>query len=179
MKRIRLKIKGTSPLLMHRYPLEEDNGKAKKKGQEYDPKEDAEKALYKDEKGAYVPGVMLKACFREAGKNFKNGKSSYKDTVLSSVFVEEQKIYLKDKKTYDEIDRRAVVVQRNRVVRSRPKFNNWEIETTLRYNDDRITEDKIRQIVEEAGITKGLGDYRPAKGGEFGTFEIDTFEVLN
>lgn len=176
MKKLKVKISGTSPLLLHRYPIEED-GKSKKKDKEYSAEEDANKALYKDEVGCYIPNTMLKACIKDAGKNFSKGKSSFKDVVLSSVFVEEPKLYL-GKKTYDEIDRRPVVAQRSRVVRSRPKFTNWSVEATIKLDDSRITVDKFKEIIVEAGVVKGIGDYRPSRGGEFGMFKVDVVEEV-
>lgn len=170
----KVKIIGTAPLLMHRYPMEEQTSvKAAKKDKIYDPKTDAESALYKDENGCYVPAVMVEAAMKKAATDFKRGKSSYKDTVVSCVLIEDDKIRL-NKDTYDEIDRRPVVVQRNRVVRSRPMFKNWELSFTINFNEDRISSDIIKQILEEAGSSKGIGDYRP----RFGRFKVEIFETI-
>ena len=94
-----------------------------------------------------------------------------KTTILSSVFVEPDKIPL-NKQSYDEIDIRPVVIQRNRVVKGRPKFNSWELEFNIKYDEKRVKKDILRQILEEAGAIKGIGDYRP----KFGRFKVERFE---
>ncbi|MBM3254654.1 MAG: hypothetical protein FJZ16_10395 [Candidatus Omnitrophica bacterium] len=174
MQKAKVKIKGIAPLLMNRFVMENpDNTKAKRRDEQYSPEDDAEKALYKDEKiGCYAPSTWIEACLRDTAKEFKGkGKSSLKTTILSSVFIEPEKIPL-NKKTYDEVDLRPVVIQRNRIVKGRPRFNSWELEFTINFSEDRIRKDTLKQILEEAGATKGIGDYRP----KFGRFEVVRFE---
>ena len=175
MQKAKVKIKGIAPLLMNRFAMEKpEDTKAKRRDEQYDVKEEAEKALYKDDKiGCYAPSVWIEASLREAGKEFKSakGRGTQKATILSSVFIDPEKIPL-NKKTYDELDVRPVVIQRNRVVKGRPKFNSWELEFTINFNEDRIKKDTLKQILEEAGVSKGIGDYRP----KFGRFEVVKFE---
>ena len=75
------------------------------------------------------------------------------------------------KETYDEIDRRPAVIQRQRIVKSRPRFNSWEIEFTVNFDESRIKKETLKQILEEAGQSKGIGDYRP----KFGRFALVSF----
>ncbi|MDP2939290.1 MAG: hypothetical protein Q8O13_04315 [Candidatus Omnitrophota bacterium] len=174
MQKAKVKIKGIAPLMMNRFVMEKpDESKAKRRDEQYDVKEDAEKALYRDDKiGCYAPSTWIEACLRDTAKEFKGkGRGSLKATILSSVFVEEEKIPL-NKKTYDELDVRPVVIQRNRIVKGRPKFNSWELEFTINFNEDRIKKDTLKQILQEAGQTKGIGDFRP----KFGRFEVVKFE---
>jgi hypothetical protein len=173
MEKVKVKIAGVAPLLMNRFVMEQsDETKAKRRDEQYDPKDDAEKALYKDEKiGCYAPSTWIEACLRETAKEFKGkGKSSLKTTILSSVFMEPEKIPL-NKETYDDIDLRPVVIQRNRVVKGRPRFNSWELEFAINFNEERIKKETLKQILEEAGTTKGIGDYRP----KFGRFKVVKF----
>jgi len=93
-----------------------------------------------------------------------------KGTILASVFVEPEQIQL-GKKTYDEIDRRPAVIQRQRIVKSRPRFNSWQIEFTINFDETRIKKETLKQVLEEAGQSKGIGDYRP----KFGRFEVLRF----
>jgi len=120
MNRVTVKIKGTAPLLMNRFVMEKNEQKeARRRDQQFDPKEDAEKALYRNSNGCYAPSAWLEASLRETAKNFKGkGRASLKATVLATVFVEPDEIPL-NKDTYDEIDQRPAVIQRNRIVKSR------------------------------------------------------------
>jgi len=174
MEQVKVKIKGTAALLMQRYVIEDvNNTKAKRKDEKHDPTEDANKYLYKDSKiGCYVPSSWIESCIRDVSKEFKGrGKGSLKSAVLSSVFVNEEKIPL-NKDTYDEIDLRPVVIQRNRIVKARPKFNNWELSFTINFNPDRLKKEVLKQMLEEAGLSVGIGDYRP----KFGRFELILFK---
>lgn len=175
MATVKAKIAGVAPLLMNRFAMEKtDESKAKRRDEQYDPVTDALKALYKDDGlGCYVPSTWVEACLRETAKEFKaaRGRGTLKATVLSSVFVDPEKIPL-GKDTYDELDVRPVVIQRNRVVKGRPRFNAWECEFTINFNEDRMKKDVLKQLLEEAGATKGIGDYRP----KFGRFKVVSFE---
>jgi len=172
MERVTVKIKGAAPLLMNRFAMEKNEQEgAKRRDQQFDPKEDAEKALYRNSHGCYAPSAWLEASLRETAKNFKGkGRASLKATVLATVFVEPDEILL-NKDTYDEIDQRPAVIQRARIVKSRPKFNSWELEFVIQFDEKIINKGVLKQLLEEAGKTKGIGDYRP----KFGRFEIVKF----
>jgi hypothetical protein len=45
------------------------------------------------------------------------------------------------------------------------------LEFTIKYDAERIGKDTLKQILEEAGATKGIGDYRP----KFGRFKVERF----
>ena len=171
MDKARVEIKGTAAMLMNRFAPNTDNG-GKKKEAFFDPEEDAQKALYKDEKiGCYVPSSWIEASMREAAKGFKKrGRGSLKDTILSSVFVDEEKIPL-GKKTWDELDQRPAVIQRQRIFKTRPKFNDWKLSFTITFDGGRINKETLKSILIEAGQIKGIGDYRP----KFGRFEVVKF----
>jgi hypothetical protein len=173
MQSVRVKIRGIAPMLQNRYPMEgESEEKARRRDEKFDPKEDAEKALYRNKDGCFVPSSWIEAALRDTAKEFKGkGRSSLKGAILSSVFVEPEEIPL-GKQTYDEIDRRPAVIQRQRIVKSRPRFNSWEIEFTINFDEERVKKEILKEILIEAGKSKGIGDYRP----KFGRFEVVKYE---
>jgi hypothetical protein len=67
-----------------------------------------------------------------------------------------------------------VVIQRMRVLKARPKFNNWSLQFVIVITDERIDEDTLQAVLAEAGRRYGIGDWRP----RFGTFEIVSFEHM-
>lgn len=75
-----------------------------------------------------------------------------------------------------EIDTRRCVVQRQGILRSRPKIDNWCCELSLEYDPETNAPDLIRQVMEYAGKYPGVGDYRVGKKGPFGRF---TVKLLN
>ena len=153
---------------------EAEEKKATRRDKQFDPKEDAEKGMYKNAAGeVYIPSSWIEATLRDTSKEFKGrGKASMKATILASVFVEPDEILL-GKKSYDEIDRRPCLVQRQRIVRSRPKFNaGWKATFKINFDEERVQPEALKQILEEAGKSKGVGDYRP----KFGRFKIVAFK---
>jgi hypothetical protein len=69
------------------------------------------------------------------------------------------------------IDRRAVVVQRARIMRERPRFDNWGLSFVIETLDEQLPVSAIKEILDYAGKV-GLGDYRP----RFGRFIVTEFK---
>ncbi len=178
MRQITVTIKGPSPLLMHRFPgLDLD---AKKKTGKPDWSSEAEVALYRgsDDK-LYQPSSHIEGTMRKAAVNFKiPGKrgQSYATLVGSTVDVSPDAIPHKIQKW--ETDARPVVVQRARVVRYRPRLDEWELDFILTLHDDQLSIDVLKQVLDHAGLYVGIGDYRPATKGKFGKFMVTHFEEI-
>lgn len=66
------------------------------------------------------------------------------------------------------VDRRAVVVQRARILRTRPIFTEWELKFSIDYEDSVLNRDTVISALGTAGRMIGLCDYRP----KFGRFEV-------
>jgi len=177
MKRVEVEITGVAPLLHNRFPTEEfgvEKSKATKKV--YDPKEEAERKLYRDEKGIIVnPAEHIFQAMRKAATDFKfSGKKTFKDVIVSGIIVSLDMIPLIIEKPY-EIDARPVVIQRARVLCWRPKFNNWKLKFVIDILDDEnISVSTLKEILEKAGQAKGIGDYRP----RFGRFMVTSFQEM-
>jgi hypothetical protein len=75
-----------------------------------------------------------------------------------------------------EIDTRRVVVQRNGILRSRPKLTDWSCEVQFEYDPELNQPELILAVMRNAGKYPGVGDYRVGKKGAFGRF---TVELLN
>lgn len=73
-----------------------------------------------------------------------------------------------------EVDSRPVVMQRGRVMRSRPKFENWGLTFDVVVTEEEIREDTIKEILKYAGNFIGIGDFRP----KFGRFEGVEFKDI-
>jgi hypothetical protein len=57
-------------------------------------------------------------------------------------------------------------------VRTRPIFPQWGCTVTVRYRKNIITERNLATLMTGAGEGVGIGDWRPQKGGPYGTFKI-------
>jgi hypothetical protein len=169
-----VKIVGTKPLLMHA-PAGLGDRPTRRRGEHPDPKVEAEACLYRDPQGRIViPSVNIKACIREAGRNYriKGRKSTFAAMIRAAIDI---RPYPYVPLIYREwvVDVRPVVVQRQRILRARPRFDEWALEFEVVNHDPAIIHtDTLRRILEDAGKYYGLGDFRP----EFGTFAVKEFK---
>jgi len=179
----RVRIRGIRPLLMNSpHTLMEREG-TKRKGERTDPKEEAKKAIYRDPQGRIcVPAINIKAAIRDAAKDYKvpgKGSKTFKEYVKAGIIVEPEYIPLiipsGDPEKDWKVDLRPVVIQGNRIMRARPRFDEWELEFTVHIIDPIIRGEDLKKFIEDAGRYKGLCDYRP----EFGLFEVIKFERIN
>lgn len=183
MKKIDIELEGTGEgLLMHSAQNMGEPKTTKNPAKQYDPKIDAEKVAYRNDKGNLViPARCLKACILNGASWHKFGRKSAKPIIAGCSRIEPSNIELLDPKTGKslsdyKIDKRPVVVQRARIIRARPLIEKWVIKFTIVYNEVIIGKpDLLREILEEAGQRVGLLDNRPQRYGENGTFKVNKF----
>lgn len=182
MKKIGVVLRSTGEgLLMHSAKGMMQPTVTKNPAKKYDTKEEAEKAAYRNNKNELIiPSRCIKAAILNAASWYKFGKKSAKPILAGCTRIEPSEIVLRDfkgkiLKKY-EIDLRPVVIQKSRIIRSRPLIKEWKAEFDIVY-DNTVIEDTgiIAKIVEEAGKRIGLLDNRPARYGENGTFEVEKF----
>jgi hypothetical protein len=170
-----VKIVGTKPLLMHAPTGLGDKPKLRR-GEHLDPKTEAQSYLYLDEEGRIViPSVNVKACIREAGRNYKisGRKTTYASMIRAGIDIKPFP-YIPLIHGGWVVDIKPVVVQRSRILRARPRFDNWSLEFQIINNDPTIIHsDTLQKILIDAGKYYGLGDFRP----EYGTFKLEKFEI--
>ncbi len=173
---IEVEITGTSPLLMHRFPLvSEENLKNQT------PSVQAEASAYRDEGGElYLPGVNLwRSLISAAAFSKGKGRASLQKPAAACLLVTPERLMLGTKKY--AIDSRAVVVPatRGRVVRHRPRLNEWSVVFTLEFDDALISANEVRRVVDDAGLRVGVGDFRPEKKGPYGRFSVTSWRGMN
>jgi hypothetical protein len=71
------------------------------------------------------------------------------------------------------IDTRRAIVQRNGVLRSRPKFEKWGCYVHLEIDLDITNPQQVEEALNMAGQTVGVGDFRIEKRGMFGKFKAE------
>jgi hypothetical protein len=173
MARIEVTIQGVAPLLQHRYPSEKEETKITKVRGARDYSDEAEKALYKNPEGQiYEPSDHVLGALIKASTDFKitgRGKKTYKDLIKSAIIITPDAIPHKYQKWH--VDRRAVVVQRARIMRERPMFDEWELSFEVETLDEQLAVPALKEIFEQAGKI-GIGDFRP----RFGRFMVTEFK---
>lgn len=188
MQTIKVRITGKSPLLMHSDRLANPLDPLKKELATYTSKrkktdEDHEEisrlewsaAMYFDENiGPYIPGTMIKATLINSAKKTKEGPKARSGLIVTTnkARLEYDGPRTKDKlwKSGKFADIRSVVVQRARLMRCRPIFNEWSCEVELVYDPSVLDKADIFRFLETSGMMVGIGDFRPQYGGDFGRF---------
>jgi hypothetical protein len=150
------------------------------------PRQAAEKVCYKNKDGQfYFPGAAIARLLREAGGNhkLKNSRKSIKYIVPAAILVPQDTIIITngDGKTPAkdfEVDSRPVVIPatKGRIMRHRPRFDNWSASFSVEVDDDMLPVEFIQQLLTEGGSKIGIGDFRPEKGGPFGRFRVTEFK---
>lgn len=63
-------------------------------------------------------------------------------------------------------------------IRYRPEFRNWSVQITAQIDPDLLEFKDIANLVNRAGFSVGIGEWRPEKGGEYGRFELDDTQPI-
>lgn len=189
MKTYNVSIKGLTPFLQCRFS-EEASVESSTRRVVVDrgtPRQQAEKLMYRDAAGKYYfPSTCICRCIAEAGRNhkMKGSRSSARYVVPAAIMVPSETIILNNgdgRPAKDfEVDSRPVSIPstKGRVMRHRPRFDEWSATFALRVNDNILPSDFIKQLLDEAGLCVGIGDFRPQRSGPFGTFTVTKWEEL-
>ena len=54
-------------------------------------------------------------------------------------------------------------------VRHRPEFVDWSVELIIQYDEEQVTPEQIINLINSAGFTSGIGDWRPSSPKSSGT----------
>jgi hypothetical protein len=57
-------------------------------------------------------------------------------------------------------------------LRYRPEYQNWSAKLRVKFRSDVITQEQVMLLIENAGFSVGIGEWRPEKSGQAGTFQI-------
>lgn len=189
MKSLKVTWKGITPLIMHSCravnplcPVAREMKKytSKKNKTEEDLLKIADLeweagAYWDDEIGLYIPGENVVATLVNGGKANKKGTDIQKYVNVTEPFIP---LFYGEKLTKEQLvkdyrfrDSRIMVVQRSRVVRTRPRFNQWQIVFHITYNEEKIDLDTIVDAMDYSGAYVGLCDSRPRYGKFVATVE--------
>lgn len=182
IKRYTVEIRGVTPLLIHRFNEQSEQAKPTRKmiATNEDPREVATKNAYISKDGTfYFNAAAITGSMGNAGSNHKSrgSRKTLRFVVPSAVFVATDTVTILNgdgaAKTF-EVDSRPVTIPatKGRVMRHRPRFDQWGARFELLVNDDLLAPETAHQLLTEAGQSIGIGDFRPEKRGPFGTFRV-------
>jgi len=190
MYQLDIEIIGSAPLLHHNFPLEALAGLqagARRKSGAADYRMEWRTTMYEADGHLYHPAAHLEGAMVKAAGGFriKGSKNrTYRDLFRAYIAVTPEQIPLR----YDgvpiptpgaellttptrplHVDIRRVVIARAAVARARLCVaRGWSLRFTVACLDDQIRPEVVRTVLEDAGISSGIGDFRP----KFGRFTI-------
>ena len=138
-------------------------------------------SLWRDKDTIQVPAQAVRACIEEAARKTKQGPNVREGmVVLETTFTYDVGRYgatldeLMDSTQFQSV----VVVQRNKIVRTRAKFDPpWSVDMTLDCDDELVDAEKLAAWLDVAGRRIGLGDWRPSKSGIYGRFTTESIKA--
>lgn len=176
-------IRGVTPLLMNNpAKMRGASGKSLDKKEIPTPENEALSGRYVNDAGLYVKSDALRQSMINGSSGLKINKKAA-NVILSAAVMElpdalEFTLFRDGSPispTEYEIDVRRCVVQRQGVLRARPRIDlPWSF-TGRFLVDTAVVGGKAEPVISalaRAGQIVGLLDYRPAKKGSFGRFEV-------
>lgn len=163
----------------------EGKGRLKVKDVPLEGKAEADTKVYLDENGYLrFPAMAFRSSMIRAATGRKFGKVSATTIAKGSLFPAEDWVHILDSRTWKK--RREYEVYTCRVVnptthsghpRSRPHVKNWACRLPLEIDDEIISAPDVLVLLNHAGKTVGVGDFRPicpkGVGGPYGRFKAE------
>jgi hypothetical protein len=182
---VRVPIIGTMPLIVHNFSdkskrqmLDAQQGRKSPKVAR-DPEAEYEAAFYRTKDGYGFPVTAFKAATVGAARFY--GKDVQMTSLRQFIFMRGE-ISEKDPQALVEIvgtpRMREDVVRlggpsRSADLRYRPEFSEWSTVLEITYVVSSLSRDSVLSLIDAGGLGIGVGEWRPEKRGEFGTYAID------
>lgn len=179
---LRVPIVGTTPLIVHRFSekakrLMLDNMQGRKSPKSIkNPEEEYEAAFYRLKDGRFgFPALAFKSA-TVGGARFYHGLTM---TGLK------QTLFFRGEPGADGQQMVAITgepMMREDVVRVgrggtdlryRPEFREWSAALEVIYVTSLLTRASVLSLIDAGGMGVGVGEWRPEKDGDFGTYRID------
>lgn len=179
IKLMKVQIKGTAPLIFHKWDekaikmmLDKQMKKAPKGREIRDPEKEYEASFYKDSEGKIAfPARNIKQAIVGSAR-FLQGLPM---TILrGAIFVKGDKdgfipVKYKEKSMRQDM---VTVGMGTADIRFRGQVDGWEMEVLIEFDADILSPDQVLNLLQRAGFSQGLGEWRPEKNGDNGTFEV-------
>ena len=195
----RFRLDGISPILMHngaagldgRSPISREiaaitakRGVNRTEADEERLRElECQRSLWLDGNGApTIPATAIRSAIETGARRRKQGSLVRGGlVVLDTTFDYNREQY---GTSLEELGSTAqftvpVVVQRNRIARTRAKFETpWSCTVEVDVDENLVGRDQLQEWLDIAGRQIGLGDWRPEKSGTFGRFIAASIEEV-
>lgn len=173
-------LEGTTPLICHRFDekskqqMKDKQMKKAAKGREAkDPEALFKASLYPHPEGGYgFPAIAFKAAAVRAGK-LVGMKMTDTKQCFHIVGGEYVKIEGEPAMREDIVRLQGTTAD----LRYRGEFKQWGTTLTIQFRADIISAEQIANLMNHAGFSVGVGEWRPEKDGVNGQFKVVTYNV--
>ncbi len=181
-------VVGTSPLIVHRWSdkakrqmLDAQQGKKRVK-ENRDPQQDYEDSLYRiaNDDGTEdfgFPTIGFKAATIGAARFFDKSVTMtslrqmlYFRGVLTKADPQQLTPIIGEHHMREDVVRLS---QTSTDLRYRAEFTEWRAELEVTYVKSGLSQSSVLSLLDAGGMGVGIGEWRPQKSGEFGTYQID------
>lgn len=181
---LRVPIVGTAPLIVHKFSekakrqmLDAMQGRKSPK-EPKNPEAEFEAAFYRHDDGGYgFPVIAFKAATVGAARFY--GKSVSMTALRQFVFMDAEFSKTDGQKLARIVGSPHMREDVTRVgmggtdLRYRPEFTEWSTSLEITYVKTMLTRDSVLSLIDAGGMGVGVGEWRPEKKGDFGTYRID------
>lgn len=181
---LRVPIVGTAPLIVHKFSekakrqmLDAMQGRKSPK-EPKNPEAEFEAAFYRHDDGGYgFPVIAFKAATVGAARFY--GKSVSMTALRQFVFMDAEFSKTDGQKLARIVGSPHMREDVTRVgmggtdLRYRPEFTEWSTSLEITYVETMLTRDSVLSLIDAGGMGVGVGEWRPEKKGDFGTYRID------
>ena len=178
-------IIGTAPLIFHKWSekaiqmIQAKQAKAINAGKREtrNPQEEYEESFYKDSNGKIAFPAL---CIKQTMVNATRSVTGLTMTLLrGGIFIVGDKDGLIPVK-YGTKEMRTDMVRVGMGVadvRYRGQVKDWSMHFLIKFNADLFSPDQVLNLLNTAGFSCGLGEWRPERNGDFGTFEVEKTKI--
>lgn len=174
----KLNIRGTSPLICHKFSNKAKEMMLVPKGQRVttakraprNPEESFRESLYPVEGKRGVYGFPASGFKKAAVSACRQLDSIQMTFIRGAFFVMGDLVEIDGKPTMREDMVRLNGQKAD--IRYRAEFKTWKATLTIRYNKGSISVPQIVNLFNIAGFSVGVGEWRPEKSGAYGMFEV-------
>lgn len=182
---IEVPIVGTMPLIVHNFSekskrqmLDAQQGRKNPK-QVRDPQAEYEAAFYRTKDGYGFPVTAFKAATVGAARFY--GKDVSMTTLRQFIFMHglisendpQALVPITGEPRMREDIVRLGGPSRSADLRYRPEFPEWSTTLLVTYVTSSLSRESVLSLIDAGGLGIGIGEWRPEKRGEFGTYQID------
>ncbi len=162
--------KAVTQMLQNQMMTKEEKKKAKENREPKNPQRDFEEAQYIRNGKHCFPSTALKKAMGKAASAMGINPT----LVKHAVFIEGDFLVIHHARCVMREDMVNIGKWPNRVpdLRYRPEYQEWWTEISVEYRLDMITPEQLTALLQNAGFSVGIGEWRPEKDGQFGRFEV-------